>query len=589
MLFSFLILSFIGFAFTEKIFLGTEEFSDYHLRGKSLIDLKSFTVKDDLKLEDATINGYLNDIAVDSFGNIFGCGDVDGSSGVIKYNPQGEVLWKKSMDTCSSLAINSKNVVFVTACKELEDVICQVYLTALKNDDGSTLFDIVVGGDDDDVPTSIAIDHTNDENIFITGFTYSTTYEGKSSIGRPDGFLSKFSSLTGQPLSTLRFGSEVTNRGADNDDSVGGHTVPYSLTIDSSNNIYIAGYLTGNFMNAQSFGLFDAFYLKVASNTNDIQYAKLIGTPQNDMAYDITWSSKDNFLYLTGWSSGSFPGGPEGQNSGGKDGILSKIDPLNGNQIFNRLFGTLGDDLGNGIVVDPNDPKKIFVTGSTAGNLNGVTSKGNEDAFLVQFNDQGVLQSTVLYGTNGYDSGNCLAVNSSMLFLGGYREANLVTEDVDTFLVGHKILMELIPLEGKKIEKCSEIRDKMGKYVKNHAEAKSSGKCLKYVRKAIEAGLNLDEEHGLQSYYPKTSGKCENTWSAGNQKASLRAIGFKEIAKPSLDGDIALYTCSKEHPNGHIQMLYKNKWYSDFAQKSAIIYQNLGDSKIFYFRFEKCN
>lgn len=116
------------------------------------------------------------------------------------------------------------------------------------------------------------------------------------------------------------------------------------------------------------------------------------------------------------------------------------------------------------------------------------------------------------------------------------------------------------------------------KYISQHAESKSVGRCAKYVRTAMEAGgLNTNGRPGsayqYKGYLPKLGftaigdihGKeKQKQWSNAN-------------AKP---GDISVM----DHgTHGHICMWNGSKWISDFAQNNMWPYKGDGTCTIFRF------
>jgi hypothetical protein len=57
---------------------------------------------------------------------------------------------------------------------------------------------------------------------------------------------------------------------------------------------------------------------------------------------------------------------------------------------WTKQLGTSSFDNGYGLTVDSSD--NIYVTGRTAGGLDGNTNSGSNDLFLVKYNSSGVKQ-----------------------------------------------------------------------------------------------------------------------------------------------------------------------------------------------------
>jgi hypothetical protein len=61
-----------------------------------------------------------------------------------------------------------------------------------------------------------------------------------------------------------------------------------------------------------------------------------------------------------------------------------------GTKQWTRQLGTTSDDRGFGVAVDTSG--NVYVSGQTAGGLDGNTSAGGNDIFLVKYNSSGVKQ-----------------------------------------------------------------------------------------------------------------------------------------------------------------------------------------------------
>jgi len=78
---------------------------------------------------------------------------------------------------------------------------------------------------------------------------------------------------------------------------------------------------------------------------------------------------------------------------------------------WTKQLGTTSSDYGYSVTTDSSD--NIYVTGYTSGDLDGNTSSGYNDIFLVKYNSSGTKQWTKQLGTSSSDCGNGVTTDSS--------------------------------------------------------------------------------------------------------------------------------------------------------------------------------
>jgi len=127
----------------------------------------------------------------------------------------------------------------------------------------------------------------------------------------------------------------------------------------------------------------DAFLAKFDSSGNPL-FIRQFGTTGNDIGYGVAVDSGGN-VYVTGSTAGTLGASAFGS----LDIFLAKFDP-SGNKLFTQQVGTPFDDIGYGVAVESSN--NAYITGSTAGNLDGNTSSGLLDIFLTKYNPSGVKQ-----------------------------------------------------------------------------------------------------------------------------------------------------------------------------------------------------
>jgi len=176
------------------------------------------------------------------------------------------------------------------------------------------------------------------------------------------------------------------------------------VTIDSSDNIYVTGETYGGLDNNTSSGGSDLFLVKYNSSGTK-QWTQQLGTSSSDSGREVTVDSSDN-IYVTGTTYGGLDGNT---NSGSFDLFLVKYNS-SGTKQWTQQLGTSLSDSAIGVTVDSSD--NIYVTGSTQGDLDGNTNSGGNDIYLVKYNSSGTKQWTKQWGGSG-DSGYGAAVDSS--------------------------------------------------------------------------------------------------------------------------------------------------------------------------------
>jgi hypothetical protein len=204
-------------------------------------------------------------------------------------------------------------------------------------------------------------------HVYVTGYTEGRL-DDNSNSGGYDIFLMKYNSSGEKKWSKL-LGTSTYDIGA-------------SVTVDSSDNIYVTGYTYGGLDGKINNGSFDIFFVKYNSSGVK-QWTQQLGTSEDDSGAGVTVDSSDN-IYVTGYTKGSLDGYT---NSGGSDIFLVKYYD-NGTKQWTKQLGTSEYDSANGVTVDSSD--NIYVTGSTNGGLDGNTHSGRHDIFLLKYNSSGI-------------------------------------------------------------------------------------------------------------------------------------------------------------------------------------------------------
>ncbi len=286
----------------------------------------------------------------------------------------------------------------------------------------------VFGGTLNDFGNSIAVDSSG--NIYTTGFFRGTAdfdpgvgVTNLTAIGFADVFVSKLDS-TGALIWAKSFG------GAD-------AILSNSIAVDSSGNVYTAGYFIGtadfdpgpgttNLITVSAPNVFnyDVFVSKLDSSGNFI-WAKSFGGSSLDWGTAIAVDNSGN-VYTTGFFEGTadFDPGIGVTNLTAvdyEDAFVSKLDST-GALIWAKSFGAWGTSFGErDISITVDNSGNIYTTGffrdtadfdPGAGTTN-FTSAGGNDIFVSKLDSSGNLVWAKVFGGTTNEQGFSISVDNS--------------------------------------------------------------------------------------------------------------------------------------------------------------------------------
>ena len=269
---------------------------------------------------------------------------------------------------------------------------------------GEEVYTRMLGSASNSAGFSVAVDSL--DNVVIAGQASGLLSES-SFGGGYDAFVTKFDS-DGQELFT-RQAAPFADDGA------------FDLTIDSSNNIYLAGFARGSVGGETFGGSSDAFVTKLDSD-GTLVYNEQFGDADGEFATAITVDNAGN-VYVAGTDDGGAEFLRKYDDSGGSPSLT-----------YNASLGLLGvtGDV-TGIALDSNGD--IFVSGHTtntalASTVN-VAHSGGLDAFILKVLDSDQSLDNVTYiGTSADDFGSGLAIDTSTdeLYIAGSTEGTFAGE-----------------------------------------------------------------------------------------------------------------------------------------------------------------
>ena len=126
----------------------------------------------------------------------------------------------------------------------------------------------------------------------------------------------------------------------------------------------------------------------------------------HDYANGVVTDSSGN-VYVTGGAKGRL----DGNTSAGNTDLFMLKYNSSGTKQWTKQLGSSGRDSANAIAIDSSG--NLYVTGMTFGGLDWNTSAGSNDLFVVKYNSSGTKQWTEQLGTPSSDAANAVATDSS--------------------------------------------------------------------------------------------------------------------------------------------------------------------------------
>ena len=365
-------------------------------------------------------------VTIDSSDNIYltgrTIGGLDGNANfgdndtfLVKYNSSGNKQWTRLFGTSSSdvtsdggkgINVDSSGNVYVTGHTyggldgNTNSGDYDIFLVKY-NSSGTKQWLRQLGTSSEDRGNSVSSDSSG--NVYVTGYTHGGL-DGITNSGSSDIYLMKYNS-SGTKQWIIQLGTSSTDIGRD-------------VSVDSSGNIYVAGWSEGGLDGNTNSGNADIILMKY--NSSGIkQWIIQLGTSSEEKAGSVFVDLTGN-VYMSGYTYGGLDGNT---NSGDMDIILVKYNS-SGTKQWTSQHGTSSFDIGKDVSVDSSG--NIYVTGHTVGGLDGNLQNGNGDLFLMKFNSSGTKQWTSQLGTSSIHAVSGMSIDSSgNVFISGYTEGGL--------------------------------------------------------------------------------------------------------------------------------------------------------------------
>ncbi len=290
-----------------------------------------------------------------------------------------DVITNIGEDVGRDITTDSQGYFYITGKAYSQSKDAFEIVVAKYNKTGNQEWKTTWGNDSDNVGYGIALD--NSLNIYVVGYS-------KVSEADVDVILVKFDND----------GNYIWNR------TWGGSEwdVGYSLEIDGSNNIYIAGY-------TESYGTLGDMLLLIYNIEGNLDSYYTWGSGDTEYAYDLAIAQSGN-VYLTGYTSSYGPG-------------ISSILLLKFNTTqefeFAQFWGSSDANTGESVVLDSSED--IYVAGTTKDHAEG---SGGKDMVLLKYNSSGILKNYVLFGGTEYDCAYEIEIDSkNNFYISGYTKS----------------------------------------------------------------------------------------------------------------------------------------------------------------------
>lgn len=311
---------------------------------------------------------------------------------------------------------------------------------------------------------------TNSVNTSTLG-NYTVTYDVSDAVGNAA------TTQTRQVAVLPLFGTKQLG-------AAGANTTAFSVAVDASGNVYVAGFTNGGLDGNTVTGTQDFFLTKY--NTVGVkQFTKQMGVAAKLTYGTAVATDASANVYVAGETNAGLDGNTL---TGTSDFFLTKYDATGVKQ-FSKQLGVAGL-LTTGYAVATDASGNVYVAGETRGGLDGNILTGTQDFFLTKYDSTGVKQFTKQLGVAGAltfgravvtdAAGNVYVAGST----GGGLDGNTLTGTRDFYVTkynaaGVKQFTKQLGVTGKSTSGWSVATDASGNvYVAGDANGGLDGNVL---------------------------------------------------------------------------------------------------------------
>ena len=222
--------------------------------------------------------------------------------------------------------------------------------------------------------SGVAVDSSG--NVYVAGTTFGGL-DGNTLMGSTDFFVTKYDS-SGNKVRTKQLGVSGPQS-----------TSASGVAVDSSGNVYVAGSTNGGLDGNTLTGTNDFFLTMYDSSGNKVRTKQLGVSVSGAAAYawGVAVDSSSN-VYVAGYTTGGLDGNTL---MGGTDFFVTKYDS-SGNKVRTKQLGVSGPQSTAAYSVAVDSSGNVYVAGDTTGGLDGNTLTGTTDFFVTKYDSSGNKQ-----------------------------------------------------------------------------------------------------------------------------------------------------------------------------------------------------